>query len=606
MATFGIPNGPWADRYHAAQSTMTTHFQHLYRFRPRARPTRAIFLTITAFFLVVVLLWRPSSQPTENYWLKYPSYRSSQDRPEALPIVHKGKPTFTRNDTLPGNLQKNNPSFHLIIPAKRKSSALCRMLTSAMILNYPPPTLINYGKKLSEGAKEYDHMKDRIASIYNFLDKTQHVHDNDLALILDGTDFFFQLPPDVLIQRFQNILKENNAKLAKKYGLVIVEKPSEQGAPETVQKYTQRVLFSASKECCPGLSRDAGCVAVPESSLPPDIYGWKTDSPSYRTLARPRWIKPGAVIGQVADLKAIYAEILRFIEQNRIPRGDSIALTYLFGRQEYVRELERRRASNPFMEWMYTMIGISEASNLTGLSPRLEAGRRYEHGIGVDYESRLFFNTWKSTRDVEWLRYRNITKTSFAQMLHNVPRERRLLLPDDLAPERVSNPFTQPIFGKNDPPLNPPINETLDALPHPGFYSWRKFPLLTNVHSASVPALICLDGNPSLRSTWWSMMWYHRWARALLRKYVRSPTGFEAAQSALLGGQEWWDLRGGRGGIWTEKGEWFDYSEVCVGYEKEVFHDGLGKWRQENGESDEPVYNQFGQLVKGKEGFSPS
>ncbi|KAE8404754.1 hypothetical protein BDV37DRAFT_105724 [Aspergillus pseudonomiae] len=600
MATLGVPNGPWADRYHSARSSITTHLQQLYHFRPRARPTRTLLLTATAFLLFIFLLSHSPTEPAVNYWLKYPSYRSSQDRPEDVQIVYKGRPALTRNDTLPGNLQKNNPSFHLVIPAKSKSPALCRMLTSAMILNYPPPTLINYGKKLPDGAKEYDVMRDRITGIYEFLDKTRHVQDNDFVLIADGTDFFFQLPPDVLIQRFQKLLKENNAKLQQKYGLVMVEKAFEQSPPETVQKYTQRVLFSASKECCPGLSRDAGCVAAPESSLPPDIYGWKTDRYPDGTLTRPRWIKPGAVIGQVADLKAIYAEILRLVEHNRNVQGDYVALTQLFGRQEYVRELERRRTSSPFMEWMYTQIGISEASNLTGLHPLLETGRRYEYGIGIDYESQLFFNMWNSKNDVEWLQYNNVSRTSSVQMQHGVPRERRLLLPEDLNPEQVGNPFTQSKVGK-DEPLNPPYNATLDALPNPQHRSWHNLPLLTNIHSAAVPALVRLDGDPKLRDTWWSKMWYHPWARALLRKYVRSPSGFEAAQSALLGGQEWWDLRGGKGGVWTEKGEWIDYSEVCVGYERDLFNDGFGKWRKEDGGSDEPIYNQFGQLIKGKE-----
>ncbi|KAE8149725.1 hypothetical protein BDV25DRAFT_155770 [Aspergillus avenaceus] len=600
MATRGILDGPWVDRYQSAQSVMTTHLQHLYQLRPRARPARAVFLTLTALLLFIVFLSRPSTENSVNYWLQYPSYYSSQNHPQDLPIIPAVKPTIGRNDTLPHNLQKNNPSFHFLVPAERKSPTLCRMLTSAMILNYPPPTLINYGKHLPESAKEYDHMKERIKGIHDFLEKAPHVKDNDLVLIADGLDFFFQLPPDVLIQRFQTLLKENNAKLVNKYGLVRVEKPFSQEPPEIVQKYTQRVLFSASKECCPGLSHDAGCVAVPESSMAPDIYGWKTDIHSQGHLTRPRWIKPGAVIGQVADLKAIYTEILRFVERNHNAHGDYIALTYLFGRQEYVRELERRRTSSSFMEWMYKQIGISEASNMTGLHPRLETGKRYEYGIGVDYESRLFFNMWNSKKDVEWLQYNNVSKTSAVQMQHGVPRERRLLLPPDLDPETRYNPFVQPKIGK-DEPVNPPYNKTLDALPNPQYRSWHNLPLLTNIHSAAVPALVHLDGDPSLRDMWWSKMWYHPWARALLRKYMRTHSGFDTAQSALLGGQEWWDLRGGKGGIWTDKGEWIDYSEVCVGYERDLFGDGLGKWGKEGGESEERVYNQFGQLIKGKE-----
>lgn len=94
-------------------------------------------------------------------------------------------------------------------------------------------------------------------------------------------------------------------------------------------------------------------------------------------------------------------------------------------------------------------------------------------------------------------------------------------------------------------------------------------------------------------------MWYQPWARALLRKYMRTPLGFDVAQSALLGGQEWWDLRGGKGGIWTGQGEWMDYGEVCRGFERDIFEDGFGPWGKENGSDDGPVYNQFGNVVKG-------
>ncbi|KAK1140854.1 hypothetical protein N8T08_009851 [Aspergillus melleus] len=605
MATLGRHNGPWADHYHTIQSSTTTLFHQLFSRRSmRARPTRALFLTIATFFVLTIFLRSPS-QPPVNYWLKYPSYHPFPHHPEDATVVQTSQPTLRRNDTLPSSLQKSNPAFHLVIPATKKTPALCRMLTSAMILNYPPPTLIGYGKNLPQGSHDYEGMVERISGIYKFLAYTPHVHDNDFVLIVDGNhDFFFQLPPEVMIHRFQDLLRENNAKLQKKYGLINVERPSRTGstsAAETMQKYSQRVLFSASKECLASLSDDAGCVSVPQSSLPPDVYGWKTDVHSQGHLNRPRWIKPGASIGQVADLKLIYAEMMRFVEQHRNVKGDYVALTQMFGRQEYVRELERLRTSSAVKEWLYHMIGISEATNITKVRPRLETGQRYEYGIGVDYESRLFFNGFNSKKDVEWLQYFNISKTSAVQMQHGVPREHRLMIPSDISPEKLRNPFIQPKFGK-DEWVNPPLNGTLDALPNPRNHTWLNLTLLTNVHSASVPALLHLDGDPLLKDPWWAKMWFHKWARALLRKYMRAPTGFDAAQSAMLGGQDWWDLRGGKGGIWTDKGEWRDYAEVCTGYERDVFDDDLGKWGKEGGDDDEePVYNQFGNLIKGKE-----
>ena len=504
--------------------------------------------------------------------------------------------TEASNDTLPHQLQKTNPSFHVLLPVRRRSPALCRAVTSAMILNYPPPTLIGYGAEFP--ATEYEATRDRVTSIYNYLHHTRDVHDEDFVLVVDGPDFFFQLPPEVMIRRYQSILRENNLKLQRKYGMAMVGDPRKYES-ELVQKYTQRVLFGASKSCFPNMTDDAGCATVPQSSLPPDAYGYKTDIYHDGTLNRPRWIDPNMAMGQVADLKPIYAQVLEWIERRRREDADHLALTKMYGQQEYVREMERRRTSSRFKEWLYRQIGISDASNVTDVKLALEPGRRYEYGIGIDYESRLFFNMYNSKHDLEWLPYHNISRTSSAQMLHGVPREHRLLLPRDLTATNLRSPFIRSEFDSDDT-LSPPYNGTIDALPNPNKRSWHNLPLATNAHSASVPALLHLNGDHSVRDSWWAKMWYHPWARALLRKYVRSPHGFTAAQSALLGGQDWWDMRGGRGGAWTDLAQWIDFPELCNGFERDLFNDGFGPWGQEEGGSSEPVYNQFGRLIKGK------
>lgn len=472
-------------------------------------------------------------------------------------------------------------------------------------------------------------MVDKVAGIYNYLTyNPSHVREHDFVLIVDGGfDTFFQLPPEVLIGRFQGLVRENNLRLQRRYGFAALErrfkqkgdhpmdKDMEMEMEMMVQKYSQRVLFGASKTCFPNLTEDAGCVTVPQPSLPPDIYGWKTDVHPAGHLNRPRWLNPDVVIGQAADLKLIYGQVLQFVEQrrnhNKNNRADYLALTKLYGRQEYVRELERRRTSNRVKEWLYKQIGISAASNITGINIPLEHGKRYEYGIGLDFESRLFFNMLHSKNDVEWFEYDNITKSSRVQAEHGVPRERRLLLPTDLTTENNNNidnnnnnnPFTQPTPLPGEP-VKPPYNTTLDALPTPQEKGWHNLPLMTNIHSASVPALIHLNGDQSLRDRWWSNMWFAPWTRALLRKYIRSSRGHAIARSSLLGGQDWWDSRGGTGGVWTDNGEWIDFGDLCAGFEGDVFGDGLGGWGVEGkggGEGGLPVYNQWGRLVKGKE-----
>ncbi|OJK04973.1 hypothetical protein ASPACDRAFT_21005 [Aspergillus aculeatus ATCC 16872] len=600
MSSRGILDGQWADQYKYMRSSASSFWlQHLHPRRLRARPIRTFSLIAACFFLLT--LWsRSSSEPSINFWVKYPSYPPTRQRPEDTPMLLSGRHAMNKNETAPLGLGRSAPSFHLLIPVSHKSASLCRTVTSSMILNYPPPTLISYGKSTSDGSTEYSAMVDRIAGIYNYLAYSTQLNDDDLVLIVDSQDVFFQLPAEVLVQRFQDLLRETNEKLLRKYGTITLDLPFRKEGKQTLQKYSQRVLFAASKTCISSLSQDPGCVTVPQSSLPPDAYGWKTDTEGH--LNRPRWLKPGAVMGQVGDLRLIYAEILHYVHQHRNSRGDYLAMTQMFGRQEYLRELERRNSASRLKEWLYRQIGISDASNLTGaIPPHLTAGARYEYGIGVDYESRLFFNMFNAKMDVEWLHYHNVSTTSAVQMKHGVPRERRLMLPEDLDPVKLGNPFVQPRFTKDDWP-NPPWNATLDKLPNYRNHTWRDLPLMTNIHSASVPALLHLDGDKSVRDKWWSEMWYQPWARALLRKYMRTGSGFDASQSALMGGQEWWDMRGGKGGLWTDKGEWLNYGEVCGSYTRDVFDDDLGPFGQENGEdADEPVYNQFGNVIKGKE-----
>lgn len=464
-----------------------------------------------------------------------------------------------------------------------------------MILGYPPPTLIGYGRQKPE-ATELEITVDRITRIRDYLKNSRTVKDRDFVLIVDAQDVFFQLPPWILIKRFQDTVRTNNQKLARKYGYAAPEKPNG-SPPEVIPKYTHRVLFGASKVCYSALKNDPGCVTVPESTLPPDVYGWKTDAHPDGHLTRPRWLNPGAVIGQAADLRIIYDEVLQLMERHPTNHSDYRALTQMFGRQEVIRELERLRTVNKVKEWVYGMLGISDAVDIDGISVRLESGHRYEYGIGVDYESQLFFNQILSRNDLEWIKFSNITTTSLLQGQFGVPREHRLLLPDDIA--ALPNPFDQTRSASQKSAV-PSFNFTLDKLPNPQHHSWSNLSLATNPHSASVPVLLHLNGDPKLRNTWWEKMWFFPSARALLRRYVRSSHDFDAAQSALLGGQDWWDMRGGRGGLWTDDENWVTISEVCQGQERDLFDDDLGPWGKENGDPDAPVYNQFGNLVKGK------
>jgi hypothetical protein len=172
-------------------------------------------------------------------------------------------------------------------------------------------------------------------------------------------------------------------------------------------------------------------------------------------------------------------------------------------------------------------------------------------------------------------------------------------LPPDL--NFTSGPFAQHVVSSPSP--NPPFVAELDDLPK-NDVEWKDVELATNiiVPSSSVPAILNFHGSEDLRDKWWESMWYVPHARALLRQYVRSPDGPIAAKAAAEEGEGWWDLRGGKGGVWTDKGEWLEWNEICGGFENWIFGDGRGRFGEERGfEGQSRIINQFGNLVAGKE-----
>jgi hypothetical protein len=66
-------------------------------------------------------------------------------------------------------------------------------------------------------------------------------------------------------------------------------------------------------------------------------------------------------------------------------------------------------------------------------------------------------------------------------------------------------------------------------------------------------------------------MWFYPHARTLLRLYTH-PERAEVARQAEEGGTGWWNLRGGGGGFWTDRGAWVPWDQVCGG---EEFQAGL-------------------------------
>ena len=172
----------------------------------------------------------------------------------------------------------HRPSFQLIIPASESNPELCKTLLSAFVLGYPAPTLINWGTKNKAGAvfKESSSHTAKIQGVYDYLNDKKQVSDEDLVIIIDGYDVWFQLPPQVLVERYRELLEDTNQRLKARYGMISEDQDGD-NLVERVPKYVQKVLFGADKICWPNPKNDPACTAVPYSTLPKDVYGPETD-----------------------------------------------------------------------------------------------------------------------------------------------------------------------------------------------------------------------------------------------------------------------------------------------------------------------------------------
>ena len=501
-----------------------------------------------------------------------------------------------------------HPSFHLLIPASDPNSDLCKTLLSAFVLGYPAPTLINWGQASHDGEvfKASVSHTAKIRGIYEFLSDEAKVKDDDLVLIIDGYDVWFQLPLQILVARYRALVKEADQRLKARYGMISGDLNGDSLA-ERIPRYKQSVIWGADKICWPNLKEDAACAAVPYSTLPRDMYGPDTDEDPDAFHNRPRYLNSGNTIGRAKDVREVYELANHKIESHGGGGlGDQYIFGEIFGEQEFQRETLRRASRSPgwrWLDWLSGALATSDSplsANITINNMTAVSGQRYEYSIGLDYESSLFQTMTHSENDVEFLSYNG--STGPASTHHSLP----LFLPQDLQTARSPLSYASPgnHTRESHPPhrtLLLPYSPNLDNLPDQeadsAEMSWRDLQLATNTYSATIPALLHINGDKSLLTSWWPRLWYQPYARALLRRFVRSTQTPEAATAAANGGLNWWDQRGGRGGVWTSHGTWMGWPEVCRGVEEEVFQDGKGIWGKEEG--DGRVVNAFGKVLAG-------
>ena len=343
----------------------------------------------------------------------------------------------TASDAL--SLSSNDQVFHILTVATDPDTNLCKALFSGAVLEYPPPNIIAWkqdydkekGKTLQGGGGS--HLL-KVSKVLEWLENLPSERDNDLVMMMDGYDIWFQLPKNVLIERYHRISMEANRRIKKRMGRAA-----------NIENIKQKILFVAGKRCFPNEIHTVACWPLPPSPLYKDMWEGNTDHtigsfPNIWAATRQKFLNSGVIIGPAKDMRALFARAAQKIRdlgdepeeddngsgwsEQVYKHSDQSVFNMIFGEQEYQREVMRIR----HMSWLWNPIYKTQelfGKDLSDTSETLEGnpienilnppwshaeiphlpGKPLEFGIGLDYWSQLAFETANSERNAGWLKY---------------------------------------------------------------------------------------------------------------------------------------------------------------------------------------------------------
>ncbi|KAJ6256414.1 hypothetical protein Dda_8915 [Drechslerella dactyloides] len=340
----------------------------------------------------------------------------------AQPWLH---PSVSSNDLTLFNTNEFDRRIHLLIPVTAPNAKFCKTFFSALANAYPPPFLINYGEVFRSQAVA---RAMKIKGFHTYLN--ERTRDDDIVIMIDGFDVWFQLPLQILLARFIKL-----------------------GVP---------AVFGADKKCWPNDFKSVACTAVPQSPLPPDVFGDDTDRQTIMRGGRdkydnfrPRWVNSGTIIGYAAHVRSIYDEAWAKVEAAGEVNSDQLILAEVYG-------------------------------------DRIVKG---DKSMTVDFYSSLFQTMTYSHNDLAFIRNpsEELTSTTFSKEISN----EKLPLEDlGLSATKSPNPNRSP-------------------------WKWRS--LAWNKVSNRIPTLLHFNGPKYFIDIWWPRMWYYNFGVRWTARFKEEP-----------------------------------------------------------------------------------
>jgi len=210
--------------------------------------------------------------------------------------------------------QASNPPeasfFHLIVPAS--SAGFCRTLFSAGALNYPTPHIVNWTTDIKDHNEQHGRSHPaKLNGTLQVLQKLGHEHDHELVYVPDEVETWFQLRPEVLIQRYNAIKERLDERALSRY-----QKP-----------YEHNIIFAAQKSC----QAETGSWRC---SMPPPIDSSGSESQQENAA---KYLNSGSMMGTVHDVRKLLGHALEQIKDDKV-HGEQEVFATIFGHQDYRRE----------------------------------------------------------------------------------------------------------------------------------------------------------------------------------------------------------------------------------------------------------------------------
>lgn len=338
-------------------------------------------------------------------------------------------------------------------------------------LNYPSPVFINWGDE--ENPDPYVQHLAKVKGIVKYLRKFPVERNEDIVLVVDGYDIWFQLRPDVLIKRYYEIIQAATERLASRFGM------------EAMAKHAiyQSVIFGPDKICWPEDPTRPACWAVPDSTLPRWAFGPETDSKRWRHHNRPRWLNSGTIIGPLAHVRQVFEATLARIDassqitDNNAPISDQFHLSNLWADQEYTRTLLADGPINNTHVKVWNSTDWSGAGHEVEVElqlPKIQPDQITEYHITIDYESQLFQPISYYLSYLGWdISDGTLLNASQAPRTHACGSACNVDLPEDI----LSSPPPFRSIGH----VNSSHKAAPPGSPLPHHLSWRDIPLGTNI-----------------------------------------------------------------------------------------------------------------------------